>query len=771
MKRTKTGFKLLCALLCCLLFGTAMGAAAFEVWTYYKIDDFRPGYDRELYGEDAVSGSEAAGAYRQTAVQSWYYSQKDKRNADEERKARECAKTLNPDSTNFRYRIYNLNGIILDSNTDSGEPMEELCGGCYLVGVNEQEGVLVYDTDQMVRSNNHDPNELLDNHYEYDPETRTYFTRHDDLVYRERMENWQKYCQDEAEQTALIQELQKRRGESPVNLQARNVPCADIEFEDAYYEKDTKTLCFWNEVQNVYVPASAIAAPEDNRTRLVGVMEWGLLKGLPRNDRFRAMSGQLEAFRGQFPVACVVFALLTVLCTACFVLLLSASGHKEGVEGIHVAGLHKCPLDLLCVAEGLLMLLIAWGWKSVVIGFMQIGLLDAGSPWQVPLACGVAAALAALAVLPFFTTWAVQVKDHSCWNRSFLGRLWKICTGIPGVFGALMQGLSVAPRLVLLATGYGLAVVFCALELGQGRGAYFLPLVALALVGLTALGWWLRGWEQVRTAAERIAAGELHHQMELKGLPWALRAHALQLNTISGGIQKAVAEQRKSDHFRTELITNVSHDLKTPLTSIISYVDLLKKREIPDEQAREYIEVLDRKSQRLKTLTEDLVEASKAESGVLSVALERLNAGLMLSQALGEYQERLEARGLEVVSHCPERPVWIQADGRHLWRILDNLLGNCAKYALPGTRVYMTLERREQEAVLSVKNISAQPLNVSAEELMERFVRGDRSRSEEGSGLGLSIAQSLATLQGMKLEVFVDGDLFKAELRAPAVKE
>lgn len=243
-----------------------------------------------------------------------------------------------------------------------------------------------------------------------------------------------------------------------------------------------------------------------------------------------------------------------------------------------------------------------------------------------------------------------------------------------------------------------------------------------------------------------------------------LRAHADALNDLGTAINTAVEERLKSERMKAELITNVSHDLKTPLTSIINYVDLLKKEHIEGEKAQEYLAVLDRKSQRLKKLTEDLVEASKASSGALTVNPERLGMVQLVTQAIGEYSERLSAAGLTLVTDLPKEELYVYADGRHLWRILDNLLGNCAKYALRGTRVYLSLTQWDGSVLLSVKNISASQLNIPAEELMERFVRGDESRTDGGSGLGLSIARSLTELQGGTFRLSVDGDLFKATL-------
>ena len=215
---------------------------------------------------------------------------------------------------------------------------------------------------------------------------------------------------------------------------------------------------------------------------------------------------------------------------------------------------------------------------------------------------------------------------------------------------------------------------------------------------------------------------------------------------------------------KTELITNVSHDIKTPLTSIVSYVDLLSREEIDNEQAKEYIEVLQRQSARLKKLTDDLVEASKASSGALGVTIEDCSLSVMLEQTAGEYGEKLAEKELELVLRKPEKEVMARADARHTQRIFDNLMSNILKYALPGTRVYLELKEDENGPAVIFRNTSRSEIVQSPEELTERFVRGDASRSSEGSGLGLSIARSLAELQGGSLAVTVDGDLFKVTL-------
>ena len=297
-------------------------------------------------------------------------------------------------------------------------------------------------------------------------------------------------------------------------------------------------------------------------------------------------------------------------------------------------------------------------------------------------------------------------------------------------------------------------------------GSVFL-LLMLATLDIAGLYFVIRAVRQLKTlqtAAQKLAAGDLTYTVDTEKMYPVLKEHGDNLNAVSVGMSRAVNERMKSERFKTELITNVSHDLKTPLTSIVSYVDLLKKEPIESESAQEYIDVLDRQSQKLKKLTADLVDASKASSGALPVHSEKLDLGELLRQSAGEYTEKFAAAGIVPVLLVPEGETYVTADGRLLWRVLDNLLGNAVKYAQSGTRLYLELVQDETETVLTLKNISREPLNIPAEELMERFVRGDGSRHTDGSGLGLSIAKSLMELMGGKLALTLDGDLFKAAL-------
>lgn len=273
--------------------------------------------------------------------------------------------------------------------------------------------------------------------------------------------------------------------------------------------------------------------------------------------------------------------------------------------------------------------------------------------------------------------------------------------------------------------------------------------------------------DKIHEAVEKLASGETSYKVDASQFSSLEANLAESLNRISDGLETALAEQVKSERLKADLITNVSHDIKTPLTSIINYVDLIKREHIDNPTIERYLEVLDQKSQRLKTLTEDLVEASKASSGNIKLEINDIDIVELVQQTNGEFEEKYLMRHLDLVSTLPNEVIIIEADGRRLWRVLENLYNNACKYALENTRVYVGIEDRDSEVVFSIKNVSASPLNISPDELTERFVRGDVSRTTEGSGLGLSIAKSLTELQGGKFQITIDGDLFKAEVIFP----
>ena len=277
--------------------------------------------------------------------------------------------------------------------------------------------------------------------------------------------------------------------------------------------------------------------------------------------------------------------------------------------------------------------------------------------------------------------------------------------------------------------------------------------------------------QKLLNAIQEINSEEGNTRISESGLFAINRQMAAAVNDLGDGLRHALQEQMKSERMKADLITNVSHDLKTPLTSIINYVDLLKREELHNEKANEYLEVLDQKSQRLKQLTEDLVEASRASSGNVVLDIRRIDVKELLMQTSGEFVDRFEARGLQLVENFPQNPQYVDADGRRLWRIIENLFRNVEKYAMPHTRVYLDLINDGDLVAFSLKNISENPLNISPEELTERFTRGDESRSTEGSGLGLSIAKDLTEIQKGTFEIYLDGDLFKVTVSFPTASE
>jgi signal transduction histidine kinase len=282
-------------------------------------------------------------------------------------------------------------------------------------------------------------------------------------------------------------------------------------------------------------------------------------------------------------------------------------------------------------------------------------------------------------------------------------------------------------------------------------------LVALLIYIVLAL-------RKLQKAAKEMADGNLDYRAEISSMPYALREHGENLNNIGDGLKTALAEKIKSEHMKAELITNVSHDIKTPLTSIVNYVDLLKKEGLESANAPEYLNVLERQSSKLKKLTEDLIDASKATTGCVSVNAEEMDVNVLLEQACGEYEGKLASCNLTPVMTLTEENPIIFADGGLVWRVFDNLFNNICKYSQKGTRVYLKTEIREEKVYITFSNISEAQLDISSDELMERFVRGDASRSTEGSGLGLSIARSLTELQKGTFDIKIDGDLFKVEM-------
>lgn len=481
----------------------------------------------------------------------------------------------------------------------------------------------------------------------------------------------------------------------------------------------------------------------------------------------RGVSFLYELHRAAIPLLIV-----TVLLILFFVIYLACvAGRRPGSEEVKAGWQEKIPFDLYLFTAATLCAVLAsfvneasYRWDDEPFGWALILL-------------GIVTAAAAL-LLGTWMTLCTRVKLGKWWRNTvtfwvlslcwrFVKWCWRVLCAIGRGVRDLLRGIPLVWKTALVLGVMSLAEFVAFLNSGMNEENFWFWLLFRAIL-VGALLYAALQLKKLQVGGEALAAGNLDAKVDTSRMLWDFKRHGENLNDISRGIQLAVDEQLRSERLKTELITNVSHDIKTPLTSIINYVGLLR-RDPGEEQAKEYLEVLDRQSKRLKKLTEDLVEMSKASTGNLPVNASRRSINELLTQALGEYSERLDKAQLDAVLTLPDREVFAWVDGTLLWRVLDNVFSNACKYALPGTRFYIDAREGAGKIRLSFKNISRDRLNVPADELMERFVRGDSARGGEGSGLGLNIAKSLTELQGGTFAVSVDGDLFRVDIIFEAI--
>lgn len=367
-----------------------------------------------------------------------------------------------------------------------------------------------------------------------------------------------------------------------------------------------------------------------------------------------------------------------------------------------------------------------------------------------------------------------RIKAGTLWKNSLIRKVLKWigkCSRKLADFARAFSRNTAEKIKVLLVGGAFLFLQFLIIGCGfTGAGVF---LIILLIVDAAAVIFIIRkadGLDLIMDGLKKISDGELQYKIKTDTLTGKQKVMAEYINNIGGGLDAAVENSLKKERMQTELITNVSHDLKTPLTSIINYVDLMKRENPTDPKIQEYLRILDEKSQRLKVLTEDVVEASKASTGNIKLEMNDIDFVEMVQQVIGEFEEKFQEKNLTMMVHFTDEPSIIYADGQRMWRVLENVFGNVVKYAMEGTRVYAEISNRNKKVTFSLKNISAQPLNISADELTERFIRGDVARNTEGSGLGLSIAKSLTELQGGEFKLYLDGDLFKVMITFAAKK-
>ena len=453
-------------------------------------------------------------------------------------------------------------------------------------------------------------------------------------------------------------------------------------------------------------------------------------------------------------VAAITAAIGALVSLVLMILLICAVGRHEDKEKETVT--ERIPMDVV-LAAAVLLLTAVFAVLSTLNNIEIINYVE-----LMIAICALALAVAVI-VTGVILIFAVQVKAGGWWRHTLIFKVLAVVfKGLKSLFGVFCRVNLVWKTGLIVLTGclINLIILLAAMMI-YDPGIMIVVWFAGAVVTSAAVIYTALCMKRLQEGGRHLAEGDMGYKIDTKGLFLNLKEHADDLNDVGNGMAKAVEERLKSERFKTELITNVSHDIKTPITSIINYVDFLKKEDIENEKAKEYIEVLDRQSQRLKKLTEDLVEASKAATGNITLELMPCDAAVMMNQVMGEYKEKAEKAGLEMIMSVPEESINIMADGRNMWRVLDNLLNNICKYSQPGTRVYQTLEKKDGKAVITYRNTSKYELNISGEELTERFVRGDSSRHTEGSGLGLSIAKNLTELQGGRFDIYIDGDLFK----------
>ena len=464
------------------------------------------------------------------------------------------------------------------------------------------------------------------------------------------------------------------------------------------------------------------------------------------------------------PNAAVVVTVCALAELFFLVFLARAAGRRVGREEAVAGWQEKIPFDLYAA--------VVLGGSAMLVAAAASGTENTFGFEPIMIAVVLACCAAAYALfLAFWMTLCARVKLGRWWEntvccwllrlcRRVLRWCWRVLCRAWGALAGFVRGIPLVWRTAVGCCVIG--VLLFALESNHADGL-LLMLIALLSVAACLLSMQLR---RLQKGGEALAAGDLTSQVDTSHMYFDLKHHGENLNAISRGMSIAVEQKLKSERLKTELITNVSHDIKTPLTSIVNYVDLLQREHTP-EQEREYLAVLDRQAHKLKKLTVDLVEMSKASTGNIPCHIARRSVRELIDQTVGEYAEKLSAARLEPVVTLPDEELYCLCDGALMWRVLDNLLSNACKYACAGTRLYIAARREGETVAFSFKNISRDALNIDPDELMERFVRGDSSRTTEGSGLGLNIAKSLVELQKGTFSIAIDGDLFKVGFILP----
>ncbi len=495
------------------------------------------------------------------------------------------------------------------------------------------------------------------------------------------------------------------------------------------------------------------------------LLECFVNRALPREDSYSEIRQFLDFGYALRYWGIAIVAACLALAILCLVNLLATASRRPGSDELHPGKFHKVPSDVMA--------LLALIWVAMAQDMVFEHYRPYSSRVSGMVVFAICALITAYMALGLLVGAAGRAKQGCLVRNTLVYKLWrwlgKAGKKLAGFGKECYVNLSLIWKTVLFALAFGLWALLLWLT-AMGRSALSVALLLLAPVAMAGMVWVALQLRKLQRGGNALADGDFRYQVDTGKLTGAFQQHGENLNSIRNGMSRALEARLKSERMKTELVTNVSHDIKNPLTSIINYAELIASEGCENPNHREYAQVLGRKSEQLKRLLEDLVEISRASTGNLEVDLQLCDAGTLLSQLSGEFSERCTAAGLTLVTRQPDAHVHIQADSRRIWRVFENLMQNTCKYSLPGSRVYLSLEKTGENAVFTFRNTSKEPLDISPEELMERFVRGDSARTSEGNGLGLSIAQSLTALQGGEMKVTIDGDLFKVTLHFPAVE-
>lgn len=475
---------------------------------------------------------------------------------------------------------------------------------------------------------------------------------------------------------------------------------------------------------------------------------------LPIPDYFAIQNEAFLSYAPHMTTMMILLIVSAVILIICVVWLTFIAGRKPEDEEIYLCSWDKWKTEIAAT--------IVIGVWVLAVAFLANLWYTENSTWDLVIA-GFVGFVTCTAFLIGYLSLVRRIKAKTLWKDSLTRSLW---VATKEMINYIVKHVPSLWRTILVFVIF-VFLHWAAMSAGYYNGGW----VVIAILSEVAALFYVLNTaiarKKIHKGIQRISEGDVDYKISLEHLHGQQLEIAEMVNNIGEGLNAAVEKSMKSERLKTDLITNVSHDIKTPLTSIINYIDLLKRENFTDPKIQGYLDILEAKAQRLKTLTEDVVEASKVSSG--NISLEKMNINLveMIQQTSGEFEEKFKKRGLQEVLNLPEGEAIIHVDGRRMWRVLENIYNNAAKYAMEGTRVYADLKVVGNNVVFSLKNISEQPLNIEADELTERFIRGDVSRSTEGSGLGLSIAKNLTEMQGGKFELYLDGDLFKVTITFP----